>query len=195
MALRFPHDFESPEFQGGGGGETFTDETALDLARRLQRLALIDPTDVLRRVSAGDEDILPRFATPTAEPALRSWKSIERASPRRLSLNQYQQFLEGKSPSSEIETLDVALYLDREVASYLRESRRDWWIFGGAAAVSAIVGGLASFAVLSLGWLQGIAMGFAAVAAVSAFRTAKQSRSLDMKTHHLSTRPTDYKDA
>jgi hypothetical protein len=89
----------------------FGEESVHELARRLRAVSLIDPVDLLQRISAGVETPLPKFSVGSAtdEPSLKRWDQIERATPEKLTLNQYQEFLEGKPPSAAEKEIDASL--------------------------------------------------------------------------------------
>jgi hypothetical protein len=115
----------------------FGEDSVHELVRRLRAVSLIDPVDLLHRISAGAETPLPKFsvASTTSEPLLRRWDEIERATPERLTPNQYQEFLEGKSPSAAAREYEASLY-----AKGIRESN---------AGISKAVFGLAIVALLN----------------------------------------------
>ena len=167
----------------------FGDEAVRRLAQKLYETALIDPADLLARLSDGTETPLPEFYVEgRSAPTLRSWDSVQRATPAPLTAAQYEQFLEGRSVSAQIGTSDPSLYLDREVVAYLRESRRDWIIFASVSAISATIAVLVSFTGISSVWLGAITALLGFVAGFGFFRTAKQSRSLKLKNQEVSAR-------
>ena len=106
-----------------GKNPAMGDGVLQDLAHHLWRVSRMAPDDLLARVSAGDETLMAKFVTETAdEKSLsRSWDSIERASPARLSPRQYQEFLAGESPTTT--PFDLQWYTDDLLTSYLKEAR------------------------------------------------------------------------
>jgi hypothetical protein len=129
-----------------GENPPFGEESVHELARRLRAVSLIDPVDLLQRISAGIETPLPKFSVGTAtgvEPPLRRWDELERATPERLTPNQYQDFLEGRSPSEEAREFYASLYA-REFLGSRREISRGILAFTLLTVLSALI--VAAFA-------------------------------------------------
>jgi hypothetical protein len=125
------------------------------VVRQLWQVSRLAPDDLLARVSAGDEALLPRYVTETADERslVRSWESIERATPARLSPHQYQQFLAGESPTTAAAALDLHWYADRLLTSYLKESRLDL-IFTALSVGLVILLSTVFFSFFSTQWLS-----------------------------------------
>ena len=128
-----------------GENPPFGEESVHELARRLRAVSLIDPVDLLQRISAGVETPLPKFSVETAigELPLRRWDEIERATPERLAANQYQEFLEGRSPSAAVIEFDDSLY-GKDVLGSRREVSRGVLAFSLLTILSVLI--VAAFA-------------------------------------------------
>lgn len=161
----------------------FGDEAAQLLAQQLRDVALMDPVEVLERVTEGHETLLPKFrASATEVPKLKPWDAVQRASPQPLSATEYWKFLQGDFQFSEdvLPATDQAI-LTRAIIPYLRESSRDELITGITAIVSAVVSGLVAFEVIGTGWLSIIAAVYGVMMGAETFFIGSRMRSLKEK--------------
>lgn len=160
----------------------FGDEAVQLLARQLRDIALMDPVEVLERVTEGQGTLLPKFRASATEPKLKPWASVRRATPQPLSASEYLKFLQGDFQFSEdvLPAADQAI-LSRAIIPYLRESSRVELVTGITAIVSAVVSGLVAFEVIGTGWLSIIAGVYGVMMGAETFFIGSRMRSLKEK--------------
>jgi hypothetical protein len=168
------------------GNLVFGDEAVHRLAQQLYETAQIDPEDFLDLLTEGKETPLPLFHVENGEVAEPpSWDSVERASPERLTSNQYLDFLQGKPVPTDSSLSNANFLLYKEVASDLSEFNRNWQTLASGialvAAGSVILAGLIFFDRISPGWLAAISLVLGTFSLLGSFRIATRSRSLDRK--------------
>jgi hypothetical protein len=86
---------------GGPGKSAYSEGTVWGLARALSRVSAMDPAEVLKRLSAGDE-LLPKFAAESIEDevALPAFRDLVPARLGKLTEHEYESFLAGMAPSA-----------------------------------------------------------------------------------------------